>query len=174
MTNQRTTTSWLLPLLAFLFFLSLIYILYSIFSTQRQRSKQQKTQQTLQQQEHTINSLNSINDSLQENQRKITVFSLLDTLETQPPIVAYEVQIGAFKHFDLAAYTRHFQNLRHDQLGGFDKYTLAGFTTYEEAKNFQKDIQRMGVEDAFIVGKIQGKRVDIEKAIAKEKAISEK
>lgn len=81
----------------------------------------------------------------------------------------YEVQIGAFKYFNLHRYRQSFNHLHNDEEDGLDKYTLAKFTTYSEAEAFKKDIQRMGIKDAFIVAKIDGKRVDIKAALKAEK-----
>ncbi|MFT7299236.1 MAG: hypothetical protein ACI9WO_002060, partial [Sphingobacteriales bacterium] len=47
--------------------------------------------------------------------------------------------------------------------------TLGSFDKYVQANKFKKDIRRMGIRDAFIIGKIDGERVKIRQAIAAEK-----
>lgn len=79
--------------------------------------------------------------------------------------VFFEVQIGAFKNFDLDRYQDALENLRYYRQDSLKKYVIGKFRNYPTAKAFQKDIVRMGVKDAFVVGKINGNRVEISAAI---------
>ena len=99
-----------------------------------------------------IDSINRANNLLMENSPYYTG-------------VFFEVQIGAFEHFDMAEYQEALENLRSYRGDSLNKYVLGKFRDYDRAKAFEKDIQRMGVEDAFIVGKINGKRVTITQAL---------
>ena len=102
----------------------------------------------------------------------------IDILQNTPqPIVGghitdeglhYEVQIGAFKYFNLKKYQQAFDHLKGEAADGYDKYTLAKFRNYTEAEEFKKDIQHMGIKDAFIVPKLDGKRIDIKQALKVE------
>lgn len=102
----------------------------------------------------------------------------IDILQNTPqPIVGghitdeglhYEVQIGAFKYFNLKKYQQAFDHLKGEAADGYDKYTLAKFRNYTEAEEFKKDIQHMGIKDAFIVPKLDGKRIDIKQALKAE------
>lgn len=103
-----------------------------------------------------IDSISRSNDLLMENSPYYTG-------------VFFEVQIGAFKNFDLNAYKQSLENLRSYQEDSLNKYVLGKFRDYKMAKAFQRDITKMGVEDAFIVGKINGNRVNIKQAIAASK-----
>lgn len=78
--------------------------------------------------------------------------------------VGFEVQIGAFRYFDLDAYSEGLINMKIRQAGDVNRYVIGSFTSLEEAKNFLKDIKLMGVQDAFIGGVIDGKRVTVKEA----------
>lgn len=117
-----------------------------------------------------IADLEQLNDSLKQR---------IDMLQNTPqPIVGghiedeglhYEVQIGAFKYFNLNQYRQAFDHLKSEAADSLDKYTLAKFRTYDESVNFKKDIQHLGIKDAFIVPKMDGKRIDIKQALLVEK-----
>lgn len=82
----------------------------------------------------------------------------------QPIEVGFEVQIGAFRHFDLDSYSEDLVNMKIREAGDINRYVLGSFTSLEEAQNFLKDIKLMGVQDAFIGGVIDGKRVSVKEA----------
>ena len=87
-----------------------------------------------------------------------------------PPTGTYfDVQIGAFEFFDLNPYRKGFTNLKEERDEEMDKYTIARFRTYPDAELFKRDIIRLGIHDAWIVGKIDGKRTDIKTAIQSSK-----
>lgn len=75
--------------------------------------------------------------------------------------VFFEVQIGAFEYFDLSQYNESIIRLRNGKHEGLNKYLLGRFIDYNEAIKFKKDIKTMGVKDAFIVGYVDGERVEI-------------
>ncbi|MCI4668698.1 MAG: SPOR domain-containing protein [Bacteroidia bacterium] len=78
--------------------------------------------------------------------------------------VGFEVQIGAFRHFKLDDYSESLISMKIRKAGDMNRYVLGSFTTLEEAKAFLKDIKMMGVEDAFIAGVVDGKRVSVKEA----------
>lgn len=74
----------------------------------------------------------------------------------------FEVQIGAFQFFDLRKYRPGFiGGMKEEYDQDLDKYTIAKFRNYTEADAFKRDMVRLGIDDAWIVGKIDGKRTDI-------------
>jgi hypothetical protein len=96
--------------------------------------------------------------------------SAIDSLESVNVLLAqasdrqegvfFEVQIGAFEHFNLQQYKEQLAQLKSESVDQLDKYTLGKFRKYSDAKNFKRDIEKMGIQGAFIVGRIDGQRVD--------------
>lgn len=116
---------------------------------------QQEKQQTEQYNDYLLSRIDSVarfNDLLMENSPNYSG-------------VFFEVQIGAFKEFNLQQYQESLQNLRTYQENDLNKYVLGKFRSYDMAQTFLKDIQRMGISDAFIIAKIDGKRVELKTAL---------
>ena len=94
-------------------------------------------------------------------------------VEQQPEIedgVFFEVQLGAFQDFSLDDYQAELASLR--QEGDVTrKFTFAKFRDYKRAEKLKNDLQRMGVTGAFVVGRINGQRVeDIQEAVKASKS----
>jgi hypothetical protein len=97
--------------------------------------------------------------------------SAIDSLESVNVLLAeaserqegvfFEVQIGAFEHFNLEQYREQLAKLKSESVDQLDKYTLGKFRKYADAKNFKHDIEKMGIQGAFIIGKVDGQRVEI-------------
>ncbi|MEQ9440414.1 MAG: hypothetical protein RIG62_15270 [Cyclobacteriaceae bacterium] len=87
--------------------------------------------------------------------------------------VFYEVQIGAFEHFDLADYQEDMVKMNIDYNGPLDQYTLGKFRNLEKAVAFQKDIQQMGIKDAFVIAKVDGERVTVKEALQEAKRLEQ-
>lgn len=104
----------------------------------------------------TIDSLVAINNTLSEQS---------DTQEG----VFFEVQIGAFEHFNMNQYMQELARLKKEQVDTMDKYTLGKFRNFKTAQAFNNDIKKMGIADAFIVGKINGQRVELQEAVVASK-----
>lgn len=98
------------------------------------------------------------------------LLKLVDSLETSneilmqessdPSGIFYEVQIGVFKHFDIEKYNKNLQKLNYSTVSGIKYMTLGKFRDFDDAKDFALDMRRMGIKDAFIVSKLDGKRID--------------
>ncbi len=81
------------------------------------------------------------------------------------PEVGFEVQIGAFENFNVKAYESELFRLREVNEGGVSKYVLGTFIRFEDAEAFLKDVRKMGVSDAFIVGIVGGERATVAEAL---------
>lgn len=71
----------------------------------------------------------------------------------------YYVQIGAFRNSDFTKYDPNMVNMFVEVADGMNKLIIGGFTNFDDACNFRKDIVRIGVKGAFIVKKVDGVRV---------------
>ncbi|MEK6478489.1 SPOR domain-containing protein [Catalinimonas sp. 4WD22] len=101
------------------------------------------------------------------------VNSLLVELSPYYTGVFFEVQIGAFENFDLEKYKDGLAKLNIDYTGEIDQYTLGKFRDLDMAQDFAKDIRKMGIQDAFIVAKVDGKRVTVKEALAEAERLRE-
>ncbi|OWY18934.1 hypothetical protein C7N43_26150 [Sphingobacteriales bacterium UPWRP_1] len=175
MSRYQNEASWLYLFIG-LFLLLLFYTVYH-------QVKYHRTNPAAVTAIDTYNAANTTEQNAQMvrtlEQERDSLKKRLETVQTTPqPIVGgnitdeglhYEVQIGAFKYFNLHKYQQGFDHLKNEELDGLDKYTLAKFLNYSESEAFKKDIQRMGIKDAFIVAKLDGKRIDIKQALKLEK-----
>lgn len=104
-----------------------------------------------------VDSLLLANDSLQ------TVTQILSENGgeyTTTDGVHYEVQIGIFRHYNSDKYAEQTTGLYAEKISsGEAKITLGKFTDPNAAKDFLKDIKKMGFKDAWIVAKENGERV---------------
>ncbi len=83
-------------------------------------------------------------------------------VEQQPEIedgVFFEVQLGAFQDFNIDDYQAELSALRQEG-DATRKFTFAKFRDYKRAEKLRNDLQRMGVSGAFVVGRINGERVE--------------
>ena len=125
----------------------------------------------LQQQYQTLQQENQyLADELDSMQR---VNNLLLELSPYYTGVFFEVQIGAFEYFDLDRYKEDFVKMNIDKTEQIDQYTLGKFRDLDRALAFQKDIQKMGIRDAFVIAKVDGQRVTIKEALAEAERLEE-
>ena len=77
----------------------------------------------------------------------------------------YRIQLGAFKNFDLKnKINKDDQSIQVEYLKGLEKYMIGLFFTFEDAAAYRKDIQQMGIKDAFIVPYKDGIRITHQEA----------
>jgi hypothetical protein len=150
---------------AVLFILSLGYIILSevsepLFGKWPQTAIENKQ---LKIQLSEINGLKPAMDSL------ILVNNTLSEASTTQEGVFFEVQIGAFEHFNMEQYMQELARLKKEQVDAMDKYTLGKFRSFKTAQAFNNDIKKMGIADAFIVGKVNGQRVELQEAVTASK-----
>jgi hypothetical protein len=150
---------------AILFLLSLGYIILSEVSEPLFGKWPQTAQDNrqLKVQLSELNGLKPVIDSL------VTVNNTLSEQSDTQEGVFFEVQIGAFEHFDMNQYMQELARLKKEQVDTMDKYTLGKFRNFKTAQAFSNDIKKMGITDAFIVGKINGQRVDVQEALTASK-----
>ncbi len=114
-------------------------------------------------------SLDSLKSELKDKETKIDM--LQDNKDRQGTTSAeggadisgtyYEVQIGAFKSFDFERYSKDVTNLTFINKGGRKKLQLGKFKKPNPARAFRRDLVKLGLEDAFIVKKKNGQRIEV-------------
>ena len=75
----------------------------------------------------------------------------------------YEVQIGAFRSFNFSKYNNNLVNMNVDIKNGLNQLVIGRFSTFNEACVFAKDMRSIGIQNAFVVKKVDGKRVKFTK-----------
>lgn len=105
--------------------------------------------------------LNALSKELQTLREENSRFR---ELNGDPLQIGFEVQIGAFKEFDLEAYSDELIRLQEQKEFEYNKYILGQFSRYEDAVDFLEDVHNMGVKDAFIAGIVDGKRSSVAEA----------
>ncbi len=73
----------------------------------------------------------------------------------------YEVQIGAFKYFDMSWYDDNMVQMQMNYDNEYTYFTIGRFRNLDRARNFRDDIQRMGLITAAISKRIDGYREGI-------------
>lgn len=91
--------------------------------------------------------------------------ALMQPPSAPPEGVFLEVQLGAFQNFNLDEYLSEMAAIRQEKHDGKNKLLLGRFTDLNKALRFENDLKRIGVEGAFIVGRINGTLVSKEEAI---------
>ncbi|MEO0469600.1 MAG: hypothetical protein AAF206_08275, partial [Bacteroidota bacterium] len=89
----------------------------------------------------------------------------------EPLSVGFEVQIGAFAHFDVQAYNEELVRFSKVKSAELNKYVLGRFSTFEDAEAFLRDVHDMGLQDAFIAGIVDGQRTTVAKAREASEAV---
>jgi hypothetical protein len=84
-------------------------------------------------------------------------------LDVMPGLV-FKVQIGAFRLFDMRKYAQDNPFFEAEALGDINRYTVGRFRDLALAEAFQKDIQRLGIKDAWIVPYKDGVRITMREA----------
>lgn len=160
---NKQLSSWLIAFIV-LFILALGYIFYIEYFTPFFGRFPQL--------EKDFKALQSKNENLQSELDSLErVNNMLIEVSPYYTGVFFEVQIGAFENFNLERYKEGLSKLNIDYNGEVEQYTLGKFRDLHTALAFQKDIQKMGIKDAFIVAKVDGKRVPIKEAVAEAKKL---
>ncbi|NUM31053.1 MAG: hypothetical protein HUU47_01865 [Bacteroidetes bacterium] len=87
--------------------------------------------------------------------------------------VFFEVQIGNFSEFNIDAYIKELRNLRQEKAENGNKLCIGRFRSYRKALLFESDIKKMGFTNAFLVGRINGKLVNFQTALAEYRRLYE-
>ncbi len=140
---------WIVSIIAVL---GIIYIISSETSSPNFGNPQQLNAELLKLEVENAALLNLV-DSLE----KSNVILMQESRDSSG--IFYEVQIGVFKHFNIEKYSENLQKLHYTTVDGIHYMTLGKFRDFDDAENFALDMRRMGIKDAFIVSKLDGKRV---------------
>ena len=111
-------------------------------------------------------STDRIKDSLENIIYKLKTENELLIENTDPPSgIFFEVQIGSFSDFNLDSYNKNLANLRQVKYNNKTKFLLGRFVSFKKALLFENDLKRMGLNNTFIVGRIDDQIVTYKQAL---------
>lgn len=134
------------------------------------KSMKDKNKTTIEQQEVVIEDLskqleafrkeqNDLKDSIKALAARYAELKLLEETRNQIPMgTVYQVQLGLYEHLDLKSFNRAGLIVKAEETDAGKRYVIGHFKNLQEAKNFNKDIQKLGIKDAFVSKYINGKR----------------
>ncbi|PSR05241.1 MAG: hypothetical protein BRD49_04935, partial [Bacteroidetes bacterium SW_10_40_5] len=105
--------------------------------------------------------LDNVNNQQESTQRQMQASQSRNQKDNNISGTYFEVQIGAFKSFDPERYKENTTNVKFYMDQGMRKITLGKFTEANAARAFRRDLVRLGIDDAFIVKKRDGKRLGV-------------
>lgn len=80
--------------------------------------------------------------------------------------IIFAIQIGAYTGINLDKYEDNLLGIKQDTYEGINQFTLGEFIDYNEADEFLEVVRGMGFEDAFIMSFKNGRRINIQNALA--------
>lgn len=107
-------------------------------------------QAKLEQYQFVLDSMKVVNRRLQQD------VDLLAENSDRHDGIFFEVQLGAFKDFNLDGYQKELAALRQVKHDGKNKLILGKFRSHRKALAFENDMKRLGLDEAFIVGRVDG------------------
>lgn len=167
-TNLEGTSKWKKPfiIILILWFITLLILFYSEFMITENGKTKVELSTNKARNEKLLSEIQIMKSQVESYKLELAESASGNKERTEG--VWYEVQIGAFKDFNLDQYKDSLVNMKIDA-NSLKRLTLGSFDKYAQASKFKKDIRRMGIRDAFIIGKINGERVKIKQAISAEK-----
>jgi len=82
--------------------------------------------------------------------------------------IVYRVQIGSYENFSLDKYKQNLEGLKQDSIDGMKRISLGAFSRLVDAQQFQAEVVRMGLENAYVVAYENGQPIALFEAIRKE------
>jgi nucleoside-specific outer membrane channel protein Tsx len=103
----------------------------------------------------------SLQSKVEQAERKVEVVvqEKVAAQSAVPSGLGFKIQIGAYKNFKVNQYFDKPKSLGTEDIDGYNKYIVGYFSTLEEAQAFQKDVKKMGIQDAWIVPYSGGQRI---------------
>lgn len=116
-----------------------------------------------------------ITDAAKVEQMRDSFENIVYKLQTENEILAenyvtpkgifFEVHLGNFKNFNIDKYNENLSNLRQEKHNGKAKLLLGRFRSFKKALLFESDLERMGIKNTLIVGRIDDTIVTYKEAL---------
>ena len=79
--------------------------------------------------------------------------------------IFFEVQIGSYATTNIDAYSKNLENIRQTTQGNRNLLLMGKFRSFKQALLFEKELKQLGIENAFVVGRIDNKIVSYQEAL---------
>ncbi len=100
-----------------------------------------------------------LNDSISWLYAEIETLIKLEQSRRQLPAgTVYQVQIGFFEKLDLESFNGSDVMVKAEQTGSSKRYVIGHFFDLNEAKNFNRDMQKLGIKGSFVSKYVDGAR----------------
>lgn len=100
-----------------------------------------------------------LNDSISWLYAEIETLIKLEQSRGQLPAgTVYQVQIGFFEKLDLESFNGSDVMVKAEQTGSSKRYVIGHFFDLNEAKNFNRDMQKLGIKGSFVSKYVDGAR----------------
>lgn len=150
----------------------IVYLHLKLYQHRAEQEKQIQVQRGLDSLSMELNNASTKIDSLliaQIKLQKANDMLLENGLDIDAPGVFFEVQIGSFTDFNVDRYVEELAAIRQEKYDGKTKLILGRFRSLKTALLFENDMKRLGLKEAFIVGRIDGTLVDYNIALEEQK-----
>jgi hypothetical protein len=155
-----------LALLCTVFFIWGAISQYKMLSQKAALEKMEYASTLLDKANQSLKKKQQMRDSLENTIYKLRTANEILAENTEPPEgVFFEVQLGSFTDFDISQYTKNLAALRQEKYDGKTKLLLGRFRSFKKALIFENDLKRMGISNAFLVGRIDSKIVTYREAL---------
>lgn len=94
---------------------------------------------------------NNLYDSLAACHQQVN--ALIEREENRgkvPMGTVYQVQLGFYEKLDLKSFNREGIMVKAEETGNSKRYVIGHFSNLDDAKKFNRDIQKLGVKDSFV------------------------
>ena len=137
-----------------------------LFSQQDKISTLSHYKQALVKTENSLQGTRFLQDSLENKIYILKTENEILSENSDPPIgMFFEVQIGSFTDFNLDQYNKNLANISQEKHNGTSKFLLGRFGSFKKTLVFESDLKRMGINSAFIVGRIDDQIVTYKEAL---------
>lgn len=139
-------------------------------SPETYKAAKAKTAGTIKEQEAIIEDLSNqlsalraeqeaLNESVKKLMAQYEALLLKEENRGQVPMgTVYQVQLGFYEKLDLKTFNREGIMVKAEETGGAKRYVIGHFSDVQAAKNFNRDIQKLGVKDSFVSKYVDGVR----------------
>lgn len=79
--------------------------------------------------------------------------------------IYFEVQVGNYQNYDLDRFEDELTGMHQEKSKNGTRLTLGRFRSFEKALLFENEMKQLGLKQAFVVGRVNGKLTDYHEAL---------